>query len=298
MKGIDIKLLRAFVTLANKGRYSDAAKALFITQPALSKQIQMLETLTGGPLFLRGRHGATLTVFGTQLFPRANTLLQAHADFLSYAKEITMKNNEKLLMGFGISSFHKVPVWINRFRQQFPECEVVINQLPSSVQMEMLLEGNLHAGFVRMPVTDGLSSHIIHEEILALAVPSESNIEFMNIQDLLSTYSLLQLDPSTSPCLAEQTTLFLQNNQFNANPLPVTDDMTTLLALVAGGNGIAFLPESVRHFLPVEVKLLKPAEKQIRWHIGVAWNAKIKNPWRDDFLRIVKAEEYTSVKNS
>lgn len=110
MKGIDIKLLRAFVTLANKGRYSDAAKALFITQPALSKQIQMLETLTGGPLFLRGRHGATLTVFGTQLLPRANTLLQAHADFLSYAKEITIKNNEKLLMGFGISSFHKVPV--------------------------------------------------------------------------------------------------------------------------------------------------------------------------------------------
>lgn len=59
-----MKLLRAFVTLAIKGSYSNAAKELFLTQPALSKQIQTLEHLTGGELFLRGRHGASLTVFG------------------------------------------------------------------------------------------------------------------------------------------------------------------------------------------------------------------------------------------
>lgn len=48
-----MKLLRAFVTLAIKGSYSNAAKELFLTQPALSKQIQTLEHLTGGELFLR-----------------------------------------------------------------------------------------------------------------------------------------------------------------------------------------------------------------------------------------------------
>lgn len=46
-----MKLLRAFVTLAIKGSYSNAAKELFLTQPALSKQIQTLEHLTGGELF-------------------------------------------------------------------------------------------------------------------------------------------------------------------------------------------------------------------------------------------------------
>lgn len=65
-----MKLLRAFVTLAIKGSYSNAAKELFLTQPALSKQIQMLEHLTGGELFLRGRHGASLTVFGQQIFQK------------------------------------------------------------------------------------------------------------------------------------------------------------------------------------------------------------------------------------
>ena len=38
MSGIDIRLLRAFVTLAEKGNYNKAAEALFLTQPALSGQ--------------------------------------------------------------------------------------------------------------------------------------------------------------------------------------------------------------------------------------------------------------------
>ncbi|RVS44476.1 LysR family transcriptional regulator, partial [Citrobacter freundii] len=109
MKGIDMKLLRAFVTLAIKGSYSNAAKELFLTQPALSKQIQTLEHLTGGELFLRGRHGASLTVFGQQIFSKANELLQSHIEFLNYAKEINTRNREKLFMGFGLSSFQQVP---------------------------------------------------------------------------------------------------------------------------------------------------------------------------------------------
>lgn len=59
-------------------------------------------------------------------------------------------------------------------------------------------------------------------------------MESMTIQSALSAYPLLQLDPSTSPCLAEQTSLFLQSIQLSAEPVSVTNDMTTLLALVAG----------------------------------------------------------------
>ncbi|APR33843.1 LysR family transcriptional regulator [Citrobacter freundii] len=289
MKGIDIKLLRAFVTLAMKGSYSNAAKALFLTQPALSKQIQTLEHLTGGDLFLRGRHGASLTVFGQQLFSKANELLQSHIEFLNYARDINSKNREKLFMGFGISTFQQVPKWIKQFHQQVPECEIVINHLPSSVQMKMLLEGRLHIGFVRMPVSKGLASYILYEETLALAMPKNSDLNKMNIQAALSAYPLLQLDPSTNPCLAEQTAHYLQSNQLKAVPVSATDDMTSLLALIAGGNGVAFLPASVRTFLPANVNLLMPVERQIRWDIGVVWNPKIKSHRRDEFLRLVVA---------
>lgn len=109
--------------------------------------------------------------------------------------------------------------------------------------MKMLLEGRLHIGFVRMPVSKGLASYIFYEETLALAVPMEGYMESMTIQSALSAYPLLQLDPSTSPCLAEQTSLFLQSIQLSAEPVSVTNDMTTLLALVAGGNESPFYPQ-------------------------------------------------------
>ena len=63
---MDLRLLRAFVTLAGCGHYHEAASALCITQPALTKQIKLLENRLGLMLFVRGRHGAQLTAEGAE----------------------------------------------------------------------------------------------------------------------------------------------------------------------------------------------------------------------------------------
>ena len=65
--------------------------------------------------------------------------------------------------------------------------------------------------------------------------------------------------------------------------------MTTLLALVAGGNAVAFIPKSMRQFLPVKVKLLTPEQNNVQWEIVMAWNSKINNDYRDNFIKIVNA---------
>lgn len=50
----DLRQLQAFVTLAETANYREAANRLFITQPALTKQIQGLEQTLGSTLFNRG----------------------------------------------------------------------------------------------------------------------------------------------------------------------------------------------------------------------------------------------------
>ena len=287
MSGIDIRLLRAFVMLAEKGNYNKAAEELFLTQPALSKQIQILEQEIGGPLFLRGRQGAMLTIVGRQLFTKAYELLKSHRDFLAYAQDIQKGNARKLVLGFGISSFKSTPVWINIFRQKFPDSDVVIRQLASSVQVRMLMEGELHAGFVRMPVTELLASRLINKEYLVLAAPVTAEINVTDLQRTLVVHPILCMDPAVSPCLAEQTAAFLRDNELIAEPVSVTNDIHSLLALIAGGNGFALLPASVENFLPAGVKLIKLWRKQSLWNIGVAWNPKIDNHMRDEFLQIV-----------
>ncbi|MBI0038164.1 hypothetical protein H3T61_07975 [Gilliamella sp. B14384H2] len=63
-----------------------------------------------------------------------------------------------------------------------------------------------------------------------------------------------------------------------------TNDLPTLLALIAAKNGIAFVPASVRHFLPKGVKLITLDLAQQGWDIAVAWNKRIENKKRDLFL--------------
>lgn len=82
-----MKLLRAFVTLARLGSYHDAAEALYMTQPALTKKIQSLERMTGITLFQRGRQGAKLTEPGKQLLARAQKLLKHYDEFSEYTRK-------------------------------------------------------------------------------------------------------------------------------------------------------------------------------------------------------------------
>jgi DNA-binding transcriptional LysR family regulator len=63
--------LRYFVAVAEDLHFTRAAERLFISQPALSKQIRMLERQLGAPLFLRGSDGVRLTPVGEALLPHA-----------------------------------------------------------------------------------------------------------------------------------------------------------------------------------------------------------------------------------
>ena len=76
---MDLRLLRAFVTVARCGNFGAAAGELATSQPALTKQIQLLERRLGSALFSRGRHGARLTSAGELLLSDAVDLL-ARAD--------------------------------------------------------------------------------------------------------------------------------------------------------------------------------------------------------------------------
>lgn len=72
---MDTRLLQAFVLLAETQTYRAAAQRLFITQPALSKQIKTLEKELGLTLFVRGRRGAQLTHAGALLLIKARNLM-------------------------------------------------------------------------------------------------------------------------------------------------------------------------------------------------------------------------------
>ena len=72
---LDSRQLRAFVTLARTGSFTRAAKELYLTQSAVSRQIRSLEEELGATLFLRGTRHVELTPDGKLLQTAVESIL-------------------------------------------------------------------------------------------------------------------------------------------------------------------------------------------------------------------------------
>ncbi|HEV7759824.1 MAG TPA: alpha/beta hydrolase fold domain-containing protein [Acidimicrobiales bacterium] len=86
--GIELRHLRAFVAVAEELNFGRAATRLFLSQPALSRQIRGLERLVGCDLLRRSTHGVELTLAGDALLDRARSLLHGVDDAVSATRAV------------------------------------------------------------------------------------------------------------------------------------------------------------------------------------------------------------------
>lgn len=100
---MDLRQLRYFVAIAEKGGFNAAAEVLHVAQSALSRHVRNLELECGGPLFERASRGLVLTKAGTLLLERARSLLR-QADSLRV--EVQAENDEPT----GLVRFGTTPV--------------------------------------------------------------------------------------------------------------------------------------------------------------------------------------------
>ncbi|MGQ8816557.1 LysR family transcriptional regulator [Serratia sp. NA_13] len=292
---MDIRQLRAFVVLAEQGNYRLAAERLCITQPALSKQIQALEALLGSRLFNRGRQGAQPTASGQRLYPEAQALVGQHVQFQQRALKIVQGEAGRLAIGFGLSSFHLAPQLVAAFRQRFPEVAVGLEDLPSERQYQMLLQGELQVGFVRLPVSTPLRATVLLSDRLVLAAPAALALKAETIIRQFNTLPLLQLTPKRGRGLSEQSLRFIAAHQLTPNVVQQAGDIQTLLALVAAGIGVALLPHSVSHIIPVGIDILPLSGEQTEWQVGIAWNPQQPDALRDNFIQVAQATATASL---
>lgn len=286
---MDIRQLRAFVVLAEQGNYRLAAERLCITQPALSKQIQALETLLGARLFNRGRQGAQLTASGQRLYPEAQTLVAQHLQFQQRAVQVVRGEAGRLAIGFGLSSFHLAPQLVAAFRHRFPEVAVGLEDLPSERQYQLLLQGELQVGFVRLPVSTPLRASALLSDRLVLAAPSALALRSDTLMEQFNTLPLLQLTPKRGRGLSDQSLRFIAAHQLTPNVVQQAGDIQTLLALVAAGIGVALLPHSVTHIAPAGIDILPLSGEQTQWQVGIAWNPQQPDALRDNFVEVALA---------
>ena len=103
----------------------------------------------------------------------------------------------------------------------------------------------------------------------------------------LAILPLLALHQEQAPGLNQQIAHFLALHQLQPQVQQYARDMQTLLALVAGGNGVAILPQSALTIASSEVAMLPLSGSFTRWATGLVWNPLRPDALRDRFISLV-----------
>ncbi|MFC4907559.1 LysR family transcriptional regulator [Actinomadura gamaensis] len=291
---MELGLLRAFLAVAGHRHYGRAARALAVTQPTLTKQIQTLERRLGGRLFDRGRHGAALTELGAALLPEAQDLVERADALHRRMVRLAAGHTGRLAVGFGLSSLQLAPRAVAAFRRLHPGVDVTLDDLPSLQQLERLDRGELDVGFVRLPVDARWGRHVLRTDRLAIAFTRDHTPPGVPPDDpgLLAEWiagrDLVGLVRSRGPGLYQQIERLCSALGAAPTPAQETTDLQTVLALVAAGAGVAFVPASAADIAPPPVELKPIVHPAAEWRIGAVWHPGRLRPLTGNFLDVVR----------
>ncbi|MDO4178018.1 MAG: LysR family transcriptional regulator [Phascolarctobacterium sp.] len=257
---MQIQQIKYFLAIVKYGSMNKATKQLFVSQPALSKQIHLLEEEIGMPLFIRDGKRLILTEAGNTLLEYSN---QIDSIINSASSRLTdLRHGYRHTLSIGIckrSSIEFLPFWIREFIEQEPNIRFKIYNEDIDTLIHMLNNRDIDLIFTRnLP-------------------RSNNNMDQNNIMEMRKD-QILALIPECDP-LANKTVISLKD--FNTKDLILrinleknimerchkiesyprirclcNDVMTTLL-LVSQNVGIGLIPESCSSMmgsLPVVTK--------------------------------------------
>jgi DNA-binding transcriptional LysR family regulator len=268
---LELSELRSFVVLANRLHFGQAAEALRVSQPALTKQIQRLEAKVAGPLLIRGYRRVTLTPAGEILRDRAVNLLR-EAEITEQMAHLAVNGKAGLLrIGFGIASLAAgLPGILTRFRQHFPQVQVSMRDMSTPDQIEALERGEIDVGFVRLPVErPDLVTVPVLEEMLVAAVPK--GMPYRKGLYSLRNEPFVVISRSTSVSYFDHLVQTCRAAGFSPRIVQQVNELFTVLNLVQAGVGVSLVPRSASLMRVPQVRLLDTGLAEARWRIGLAW---------------------------
>jgi DNA-binding transcriptional LysR family regulator len=265
--------LHAFVILAEQLHFGRAADQLHVTQPALTKQIQRLEALVGGPLVARGYRDVRLTPAGDVLLPRARFVLQESSAALDAVRRATRGELGSLRIGFGLATIQKLlPEVLLRFRSRFPGVELRMRDMPTPAQLAAVGRGDIDVGFVRLPVAEPriTTRPILHERLVAVLGPQSPWRTHEGLRSLAQE-PFVAIDRAASASFHDHVIAVCHAAGFTPRIVQETNELFTMMMLVRAGMGVALAPTSALARRPPGVRVRAIAQPEAAWDIGLAW---------------------------
>ncbi|MFM1665071.1 LysR family transcriptional regulator [Aeromonas salmonicida] len=281
---MELRDLKAFVTLGEVLHFGQAAVRQHVTQSALSKQIKRLEEELGGELFERNASSTRLTVLGRALYADASALVAASEQLARTARDVLAGNSGTLRIGFGVATKILVPAAIARFRAERPQVTIELNDLSTHHQLLALSEGRLDLGFCRLPAPKGWHClPVVQAHFVAVLPASYSGVS--ELADLVDK-PLAILRRDKAPSFYDHLMNYLAQSGLRFRDIQYVNDFAAGVATAAAGIAWTLVPSSTTIEHP-DVLTLPLTEREASWTIGLIRPPHCKGPLIDAFWQVV-----------
>lgn len=258
---MDIQQLKNFLVLCDTLNYRKASEQINIVQPALSKQIQLLEHETGALLFNRNNRSVILTEAG--LFFKKETARILHDLHKTITHTAQLHNGEagELRVTHASSAMNRVvPQFLVKLKHRWPNLKTIAQETSNFQQIEMLLTRETDIGIApNILVPPEINSRILYEENFVLILPNNHPLARKRFSDLSilknETFILPQL--STGIGYVEAILQICQGFGFKPKVAHESAHSIGVLRLVEAGLGISIEPISSVRGANMNIKLVE-----------------------------------------
>ncbi|NNU75956.1 LysR family transcriptional regulator [Clostridium estertheticum] len=241
---MDIKQLRYFLTIAEEGQITAAARRLHIAQPPLSQQLKLLERELGVKLVERGPRHIHLTDAGEILRTRAEQILELSDSTINEIDDFKKGLNGTLSIGMVSSSGALlIKNTLSKFHEEYPGVKFSVQEGNTFKILELLNRGIIEVGIVRTPfkALNCNCKHMVKEPMIAAMTKKYSSdlegiyisLKELNGKPLIFYRRFEQLIIDTCTESGFKPEVFCKN-----------DDARTTLMLANAGFGIGIVPKS------------------------------------------------------
>ncbi|KIL37162.1 LysR family transcriptional regulator [Gordoniibacillus kamchatkensis] len=277
---MDLRQLRYFLTVAQFGQITRAAKALNIEQPPLSRQLKLMEQELNVTLFDRSGHRLKLTQAGELLRDKAEVLLRHFNETVQEVKEVDEGVRGMLSIGSVVSCISLLPPQIEIFREKYPRVTFKISEGDHFLLGEQLENRSIELVVARLPfeaVSENRQYSVVQlpSDPFVAVLPEGWNLassrEAIRLNELADV-PLLTLKTDETTGMHNKVVSECRRHGFEPQIICECSSVAIIIALVAAGIGATIFPKSVMASFPLSVvKMMPIADADFQSEVGILW---------------------------
>lgn len=241
---MELRHLRCFKVLAEELHFARAAERLHIEQSPLSRTIKELEDELGVLLFDRDRRGTRLTQAGQVFLQDARRLFATLDQARENVRAVSEGYRGTLRIAVSDGAIDpRLSTFLAKCRQEEPEIEIRISEVPLAEQLRGLRGGDFDFGLAHTDfVNDGIIAEPLWRDPLVAVITTRHPLLAHKAipLDALSRYPLVMCDPQVCEGYSRELTRLLRLMEGEPTIVDHVASMEMMMTLVAAGYGVGF----------------------------------------------------------